>query len=471
MSGDTLGARLAEASAAEREGRIGEAVAILAELGVAVEDRLDGLLLAGVVAARQGGLERAALLLGRAAQLGGDPALLAIVQRNRIEILRRLHRPREAVAAGKAAIALAPDDPVALNNLALAHFAALELDAALACYDRAIALDPENAGAQFGRGEVLLAIGDYAQGWKGYAWRFRLPGVPAPLPPEVLGRRRVRRWRGRALDGTLLLVADQGFGDVVQFARYIPWAAARCARLVVAASPELRPLIAQFLEVAEQVAEWAALGTFQAWAALSDLPALAGTRAESIPASMVPYLAAGHEDRLRWRARLDELAPRGMRRPGLRRPGLRRIGLVWAGRASHPQDFARSAPLAGLAPLGDVAGVCWVALQLGGAEAALGGSFWRAPVVNLGPEIAGFADTMAILDELDLVVTVDTAVAHLAGAMGRACWLMLARPADWRWGLNGSGTACYPSLRLFRQRRAGEWDCVAREVAAALAEG
>ncbi len=461
MSDDAVGRRLAEASAAEREGRVGEAAAILAELGAAVEERLDGLLLAGVVAARQGELERAALLLARAAKRDGDGALLALVQRNRIEILRRLQRPREAVAAGRAAIALAPDDPVVLNNLALAHFAALDLDAALACYDRAIALDPENPGAQFGRGEVLLAIGDYARGWKGYAWRFRLPGVPAPLPPEVLGRRRVRRWPGRAMDGTLLLVADQGFGDVVQFARYIPWAAARCGRLVVAASPEMRPLIAQFPEVAAQVAEWASLEPFQAWAALSDLPGLARTRAESIPAGSVPYLAAGHEDRLRWGARLDELVPRG----------LRRVGLVWAGRASHPQDFARSAPLAGLAPLGDVAGVCWVALQLGGAEAALGDVFWRAPVVNLGPEIAGFGDTMAILDQLDLVVTVDTAVAHLAGAMGRACWLMLPRPADWRWGLSGVETAWYSTLRLFRQRQAGEWDGVAREVAAALAVG
>ncbi len=456
MNGDAVGRLLAEASAAEQEGRVGDAASILAELGAAAEERLDGLLLAGVVAAQQGGLERAARLLARAAKLGGDPALLALVQRNRIEILRRLQRPREAVAAGRAAMALAPDDPVVLNNLALAHFAALELDAALACYDRAIALDPQNAGAQFGRGEVKLAIGDYAEGWKGYAWRFRLPGVPAPLPPEVQGRR--RQWKGRALDGTLLLVADQGFGDVVQFARYIPWAASRCGRLVVAASPEMRPVIAQFPEVAAQVAEWAALEPFRAWAALSDLPALAGTRAESIPAGMVPYLAALHEDRLRWRARLDELAPRGKRR----------VGLVWAGRASHPQDFARSAPLAGLAPLGDVAGLCWVALQLGGAEAALGSSFWRAPVVNLGPEIAGFADTMAILAELDLVVTVDTAAAHLAGAMGRACWLMLPRPADWRWGLNGTDTPWYPSLRLFRQQRAGDWNGVARAVAAAL---
>lgn len=465
MSGAAVEERLAAAEAAERAGRIGEVAAILAKLGPAAEARLEGLVLAGVVAAHRGALEQAAAVMARAARQGqreGAAAVrLAAIQRNRTEILRRLQRPREAVAAGRAAVALAADDPAAWNNLALALVAAMQLDAALDCYDRAIALDPDHAGARFGRGELLLACGRYGEGWEGYGWRFRLPGVAQPLPPEVAGRRRVRRWQGRKGDGTLLVVADQGFGDVVQFARYLPWAAARCARLVVAASPEMRPVIAQFPQVAAVVSEWAALEPFRDWAPLSDLPALAGTRAEAIPAEMVPYLAASHEARMRWRARLDELAA----------PGLRRVGLVWAGRASHPQDFARSAPLAALAPLGEVAGLCWVALQIGGAEAQLGGAFWPAPVVNLGPEIAGYGDTMAIIDGLDLVVTVDTSVAHVAGAMGKPCWLMLPRPCDWRWGVAGAATGWYPSLRLFRQRRSGDWDGVAREVVAALASG
>jgi hypothetical protein len=173
-----------------------------------------------------------------------------------------------------------------------------------------------------------------------------------------------------------------------------------------------------------------------------------------------PYLAGAHEDRMRWAARLAELLPRGMRR----------VGLVWAGRPEHPFDFARSASLAGLAPLGDVAGVAWVALQVGPAAAQLGASTWRAPLVNLGPEIAGYADTMAVLDGLDLVVTVDTSVAHVAGAMGKPCWLLLARRPDWRWGLAGEATGWYPSVRLFRQKRLGDWAGVAREVARALQE-
>jgi hypothetical protein len=147
------------------------------------------------------------------------------------------------------------------------------------------------------------------------------------------------------------------------------------------------------------------------------------------------------------------------------------VGLVWAGRADHPFDFARSASLGALARLGEVRGVAWVALQVGPAAAQLGGAFWRAPLVNLGPELAGYADTMAVLDALDLVVTVDTSVAHVAGAMGRPCWVMLARRPDWRWGLAGAQTGWYPSLRLFRQRRLGDWAGVAEAVAAALQPG
>jgi hypothetical protein len=455
---DAVARTLEQAGQAEAQGRLAEAAALLDGLGAALEERPAGLHLAGVVAVRQGDIARAAGLMARAATLGErlglDTATLALIQRNRIEVHRRLLQPKPAIAAGRAALGLAPNDAVAWNNLALAHLDALEMDAALACYDRAIALAPDDPAPVFGRGELLLSLGDYARGWEGYAARFRLPGVVPPIPAEVAGR--ARRWSGRKLAGTLLLVADQGFGDVVQFARYIPWAAARCARLVVAASPEMLPIIGQFPQVAASVSAWEAAGAFTAWSTLSDLPALAGTTAETIPAGMVPYLSAPHEARLRWRARLAELST----------PGLRRIGLVWAGRANHPFDFARSAPLAALAPLGEVRGATWFALQLGGAEAQLGATAWRAPLVNLGPEIGSYTDTMAVLAELDLVVTVDTSVAHVAGAMGRPAWLMLPRRADWRWGLSGTATPWYPSLRLFRQRKLGDWGAVAAEIAA-----
>lgn len=454
---DAVAATLEQASQAEAQGRLADAAALLAGLGTAIDDRPAALHLAGVLAARQGDPARAAPLLERAAKLGErlglDVATLALIHRNRIEVHRRLLQPKPAIAAGRAALRLAPNDAVAWNNLALAHLDALEMDAALSCYDRAIALAPDDPAPQFGRGELLLALGDYARGWQGYAARFHLPGVTPPIPPEVAAG--ARRWSGRKFTGTLLLVADQGFGDVVQFARYIPWAAARCARLVVAASPEMLPVIRQFPQVTAAISAWDAAGRFTAWSTLSDLPALAGTVAETIPAETVPYLTAPHEARLRWRSRLAELSA----------PGLRRLGLVWAGRPNHPFDFARSAPLAALAPLGEIRGATWFALQLGGAEAQIADTAWRAPLVNLGPEISSYTDTMAVLTELDLVVSVDTSVAHVAGAMGRPTWLMLPRRADWRWGLTGTATPWYPSLRLFRQRKLGDWGAVAGEIA------
>ncbi len=432
----------------------------------AEQEDAQALHLAGVAAVREGDLARAAGLMDRAAKLGVREGMaagaLALVHRNRIEVHRRLLQPRTAILAGRAALGLVADDAVTLNNLALAHFDALEIDAALDCYGRAIALAPEDAAPRFGRGEVLLAIGDYARGWEGYGWRFRLPGVAAPVPAEVLGRR--RRWGGRKIGGTLLLVADQGFGDVVQFCRYIPWAASRCSRLVVAASAEMRPVIAQFPQVAACLASWDRVGDFSAWAVLSDLPGLAGAWADSVAAEVVPYLAAGHEARIGWQARLDELCG-----PALQQGGGRRVGLGWAGRANQPFDFARSASLAALAPLGGAAGVCWVGLQMGGGEGQVAGQVWRAPLVNLGPEIESYTDTMAIIAGLELVVTVDTSVAHVVGAMGRPCWLMLPRRADWRWGLRGGASAWYPSVRLFRQRKLGDWGQVARDVVAALA--
>jgi hypothetical protein len=460
---DPVAARLTAAAVAEREGRVEEAASIIAALGDAIDNRPAGLHLAGVIAAIRHDYAGAAGYLQRAlAQADRSPfgdAGKARIHRNLVEVYRRLSRAPEAVAAGQASLALAPDDPGALVNLGVAQFDAHQGDAALASFARAIDLAPETAGAHFGRGEVLLARGDYAAGWDGYAWRFRTHGAEPPLPPQVIERAGARRWDGGAFEGTLLLAADQGFGDIVQFARYLPWAAARCARLVVAARDEMRPVIERFPEVALRVADPARLSGFDAWAAFSDLPMLAGTRIETIPAP-IPYLAADPARAADWRARLDELTPRQMRR----------VGLVWAGRPSHVNDFARSTRLARLRPLLDTAGVVWVSLQKGAAQAEIGDARSRAPLLNLGAEIEDYEDTMAILAALDLVVTVDTSVAHFAGAMGCDVWIMLPHRAEWRWGLHGDRSPWYPTARLFRQPEPMAWEAVAEDVAAALAQ-
>ena len=256
-----------------------------------------------------------------------------------------------------------------------------------------------------------------------------------------------------------MLIADQGFGDGIQFARYISWAAGRCGELVVACSRELQPLIGQLPGVASMFDRWEAAPPAAAFLPLSGLPRLHGTRLDTIPAD-IPYLRADAERAAAWKARLDTLAA----------PGHRRIGLAWAGRPTHKNDRNRSVALNRLSAITSVDAVTFIALQVGEAQAQVSRYFGRAPLVNLGPEIDDFADSMAVIDGLDLVVTVDTAIAHLAGAMGKTVFIMLPFTSDWRWLEGRSDTPWYPTARLFRPPAPRDWDAMAAAVAVAVTE-
>jgi hypothetical protein len=258
-------------------------------------------------------------------------------------------------------------------------------------------------------------------------------------------------------EGTLLLVADQGFGDGIQFGRYIPWAAARCKNVVLAASDTLKPLLSQLDPSVRVIHEWAKSGPFDAWCPLTGLPRLAGTTLANIPAE-IPYIRAAPERVAKWEARLKALTPRG----------LRRIGCVWAGRPTHKNDWKRSMSLPDLAPVTAVDGIALIVLQKGAGQRQTGSYYGRAPLVHLSAEIGSFEDTAAIIEGLDLVLTVDTSVAHLAGAMGKPVWIMLPWAAEWRWLMHRTDTPWYPTVRLFRQPTAGDWKSVAQQVAAAL---
>jgi hypothetical protein len=255
----------------------------------------------------------------------------------------------------------------------------------------------------------------------------------------------------------LMLVADQGFGDAIQFCRYVAWAAERAPNLVVACSPELRPIIEQQAGVLRTFDRWELAGPFAAYCPLTGLPRLAGTRLENIPAGE-PYLKAEPARIATWNERLTELLPRGHHR----------IGIVWAGRPTHNNDRNRSVPLSTFAPLAAIPGLALVSLQKGPGQAQIAKYFGRAPLVSLGPELNDYRDTMAVLDQLDLIVTVDTSVAHLAGAMGRPVWIMLPFAPDWRWLLGRPDTPWYPTIRLFRQKEPKQWAPVMDEVVAAL---
>jgi hypothetical protein len=434
------------ANSHEQAGRLREAEEALRRAIALVPQHPAALHQLGVVAFKQGRIGDAAELMERSIAAAPETALY---HRNICEIYRILGRDDEALAAGERAVELSPEDPHGHHNLGVLYYHRLELDQAIGCAERAIALDPEFAGAHFGIAEASLLRGDFERGWEEYEWRFRLANAPQLMPPTDRPH-----WDGNWLDGLLLLIADQGYGDVIQFTRYIPWAAERCRRMAIACSPEIRDIVAQQHGAGIVFDQWENRPDFAAYCPLSGLPRLGGTSSKRIPAP-VPYLRADPIKASLWDDRLSALVP----------TGYRRIAIAWAGRPTHVNDRNRSVALAVFALIAERARLAFLSLQKGPAQAQIGNYWGRAPLLNFGPEIADFSDTMAIIDGVDLVVSVDTAVAHLAGAMGKPVWLMLPFAPDWRWLLHRDDSPWYPSARLFRQPALQEWEAVAEKIA------
>ncbi len=444
-----LGEVFSIAAEFERTGRLPEAGRLLTHALAAAPEQPDVLHLAGIVAFREKRPVEALALMERAIALSGETALYL---RNICEIYRSEARLDDALAAGKRAVELAPSDPMAHHNLAIIHYERMEIDAAIACARAALVLDPAMPGAHFELAEAELLQGNWEAGWEEYEWRYRIAGVPPLMPPTDK-----KQWGGAPLPGqTLLLIADQGFGDVIQFARYIGWAASFCGHIAIAGSTEVAKLLAQIHPAATVFQRWEDAPAYAAFCPLSGLPRLHRTRIDTVPAP-VPYLHADPARIATWRARLDGLVP----------AGYRRIGIVWAGRPTHNNDRNRSAKLTDFAPLARLPRTALISLQKGDTAAQAGIYFGRAPLINLGAEINDYDDTMAILATLDLLVTVDTSVAHLAGAMGRPAWVMLPRAPDWRWLRDRTDTPWYPTMRLFRQAGHRDWSGVMAAVAEA----
>lgn len=361
--------------------------------------------------------------------------------------LRRAGRHDEAVTALQRVLKLEPGHVIALNNLGRAHRAAGRYEAAITAFDRALALQPDHVDSRWNRAVAKLLAGRLPEAWDDAEARWQLPGLdPHPSYPRPV-------WQGEALAGKrLLLVPEQGLGDAIQFARYVPLLAGAGAHVLLGTRPELAGLMASLPGVGQVLAPGDALPDFDCYLPLLSLPRVCATGLESIPAK-VPYLVPPPAALRRWEA----LIPGG--------EGLA-VGLAWAGNPNHVNDANRSMPIAALAPLRDVPGVRFFSLQVGprAAEAEL----W--PGLNdLSPQLADFTETAAAVARLDLVITVDTAVAHLAGALARPAWLMLAHEPDWRWLAGRTDSPWYPTARLFRQARFNDWASVAHDVAAALA--
>ena len=362
-------------------------------------------------------------------------------------------RPDEAARALRRAVALAPGFPDARLNLALAMAALGKGDVAEACCQAVLDQEPDNALAHLTLATCLLRRGELERGFRGYEWRTRLGDgrvEPRDLPTPL--------WRGGDPRGrTILLHDEQGLGDGIQFVRYAPMLRRLGARVVVDCNDALVRLFGTLDGVERVVGRSDPTPPHDVHAALMSLPHLLGTTPATIPAE-VPYLRAEPELAAAWRKRLATAAAR------------LRVGLVWAGNPDFGHDRQRSAKLAALLPLLEVEGVSFYGLQKGGGRRELDELEGRLPAsfTDLGTEIDDFADTAAIIVNLDLVICVDTAVAHLAGALGRPVWTLLRDFGDWRWLDRGTGTPWYPTMRLFRQERPGAWTEAVAEVQKAL---
>ncbi len=360
--------------------------------------------------------------------------------------LMRLDRPAEAITAYRRALELRPEFAGAWYNLGNALAEESRPREAVAAFDRALAIDPDLAVAHWSRGLASLSAGDYPRGWEGYEWRAR-------VTDDRLGDRSLPgpRWDGRPLEGrTILVHAERGLGDTLMFARYLPLVAARGGRVVLECQPALTRLLEAMPSVGQVVAQGEPLPAFDCHVPLQSLAAVFGTRLGSIP-DEVPYLPTQT-----WSNRVPVL-PAGT--------GLR-VGLVWGG--SPRPTRRRSIPLGSLTPLFDVPGVTWYSLQMGEHAAALMDLGETRRPINLGPMIRDFADTAALAGQLDLIVSVDTSVAHLAGGLGLPVWVMLVAAPDWSWLSGGIDSPWYPSARIFRQSRPGDWAPVIEEVRRAL---
>jgi len=357
-------------------------------------------------------------------------------------------RMDEAVAAYRRALQLQSDHQQACIRLGEALQALGQVDQAIELYRQLVALRPEDALGHLNLGLALLSHGDLREGWPQYQWRWRLPNAP---PRPVFSQ---PQWHGEELAGRrILLYIEQGYGDAIQFVRYAPMVQRRGGAVILGCQPGLLRLFQRVDGLNETfVTSGQPLPAFDLHCPLLDLPWIFNTDLQSIPAT-VPYLSADPALAGRWAGRLQ--TERRLK-----------VGLAWAGRPAPIAD--RSVPLARLAPLADAA-VRFFSLQkeASAAEEARQGPPGLA-LTDWTGELSDFAETAALIQQLDLVITIDTAVAHLAGAMGKATWVLLRRFADWRWLLDRSDCPWYPTMRLFRQRTVGDWDGPVGQIAQAL---
>ena len=431
-------------------GRIDAADRLVGHVLAGHPRQADALHLRGLIEFRRGRITDAAVCMEAAAGVG---ATSAAQLRNMAEVYRVLGRLEEAVSVLARAVAREPGEAAGYFNLAMVEYDRMRVPACEVAVREALRCNPKLPEAQMKLAQVLLLQGRFTEGWVPYEWRYQIPGAPPLMPPTDRPH-----WDGTPLgQDRLLLIADQGYGDVIMFGRLIGWAQARCAHVTVASSPEMRAILTQLAPGAEIITRWEDSRGYAAYCPLSGLPRLSGLTLDQLP-GQVGYLATEPARVQRWKTRLDAALPEGRRR----------VALAWSGRPTHNNDRNRSVLLRKLAPLAARADLAFVSLQKGPAARQCADWPGPAPLLDLDADIESFEDSAAILRNCDLLVAVDTSLGHLAGAIGIPAWVMLPFAPDWRWLEARETTPWYPSLRLFRQPSPGDWQSVVARLLSAL---
>jgi tetratricopeptide (TPR) repeat protein len=366
---------------------------------------------------------------------------------NRGNALRELKRFDEELASYDRALSIRPDDAGALNNRGNALSALGRHIEALATISRAIAVNPASTDAQLNDALLKLRLGDFSRGWEKYEWRWKRDD--GSMKPRNFGQ---PLWLGQepVVGKTILLHAEQGLGDTIQFARYAPMLAKRDARVILEVQPPLKSLFSQIGSGIQIISNGEIIPSFDLHCPLMSLPLAFRTELGTIPAD-APYLAVLSDRIEQWNDRLPS------------RNGLR-VGIVWSGNASHVNDHNRSISLPRLAPIIDLPYIQFISLQKEMREADARILAQKPHIIGLGSHFGDFTDTAATITQVDLVISVDTSVAHLAGALGKPVWILLPFCPDWRWLLDREDSPWYPSARLFRQPHIDDWDSVIEQV-------
>jgi len=429
--------------ALHQTGRLAEAEKIYGQILKVQPNHADSLHLLGVIYSQQGDHAAGLRQINLSLKVNSKNAHALY---NRGRSLQELKRFDEALASYDKARALKPDYAELFNNRGLVLQELKRFDEALLSFELALTLQPDYADAHLSEALVRLVTGDFSRGWAKYQWRWKSASLGAskrnfPQSP----------WLGaEAIDGkTILVHSEQGFGDTIQFCRYVPLVAARGARVILEVQRSLHEIMTSLAGATQVIFKGDALPDFDFHCPLPSLPLAFGTRLETVP-SATAYLRAPDQPLKTWQARLGPKARS-------------RIGLAWSGNPANKNDQNRSISLRSLLPLLEI-DATFVSLQKDVRSDDAAVLKKRNDVLHFGDALKDFSDTAALILQLDVVISVDTSIAHLAAALGEPVWILLPYNPDWRWLLDREDSPWYPTVRLFRQQQIGNWAGVIDQV-------